>query len=318
MHRRILGLDGGGTKTVTVVADAKGAILASETSAGLDPTAGPAWEASLTAIAGRMGAVDAAVLGLPYHGEIPAICTRQITLGHMLFGAQCHVVNDVAVAFEGALGGADGVLILAGTGSMAWARGTAGTVRVGGWGDAFGDEGSAYWIGRAALAMVSRHLDGRQPCPDFAVPLLRRLGVDEDALIAWTYGQTHPRASVASVAREVSALADAGVAEAQTLMQAAALHLAEQGKTAAQRAGATLQNWAVAGSVMRDATMMSALTTAMGSAPQPERLPPVGGAVLAAARHAGWVVDARFIGQLAASLNTLTPARPMAGALSDN
>jgi glucosamine kinase len=314
MTSRVLGLDGGGTKTITVVVDATGAVLASETSAGLDPTAGPAWEASLTAIADRMGRVDAAVLGLPYHGEIPAICARQITLGHMLFGAQCHVVNDVAVAFEGALAGADGVLILSGTGSMAWARGTQGTVRVGGWGDAFGDEGSAYWIGRAALAMVSRHLDGRQPCADFAVPLLRQMGVADEALIAWTYGQTHPRAAMAAVAREVSALADAEITEAQTLMQAAALHLAEQGKTAAHRAGATLQHWAVAGSVMRDATLSAALTKAMGSAPQPERLPPVGGAVLAAAHHAGWPVDARFIGQLAANLMSHTPARPMANA----
>jgi glucosamine kinase len=312
MADRVLGVDGGGTKTVAVVADAAGNVLASETSSGLDPTAGPGWEASLTSLAARMGPVDAAVLGLPYHGEIPAICARQITLGHMLFGPHCHVVNDVAVAFEGALGGADGVLILAGTGSMAWARGTQGTVRVGGWGDAFGDEGSAFWIGRAALAMVSRHLDGRQPCPDFALPLLRRLGVAEDALIAWTYGQTHPRASVASVAREVSALADAGAVEAQTLMQAAALHLAEQGKVAAQRAGASLRHWAVAGSVMQDATLSAALTTAMGSAPQPERLPPVGGAVLAAARHAGWPVDTHFIGQLAAALNIMPPARPIA------
>lgn len=314
MADRILGVDGGGTKTIAVVADVEGNVLASEALAGLDPTAGVGWEATLTALAGRMGPVDAAVLGLPYHGEIPAISARQVGLGHLLFGPQCHVMNDVAVAFEAAFAGGDGVLILAGTGSMAWARGPLGEVRVGGWGDAFGDEGSAFWIGRAALAVVSRHLDGRQSCADFADGLLQRMGVAKDGLIAWTYGQTHPRAGVASVAREVSALADAGVLDAQTMMQVAALHLAEQGKVAAQRAGTTLQTWAVAGSVMRDATLRAALTTAMGAAPQPALLPPVGGAVLAAARHAGWVVDARFVGRLAQSLNNMQPARPLARA----
>jgi glucosamine kinase len=140
------------------------------------------------------------------------------------------------------------------------------------------------------------------------------LGVHEDELIAWIYGQTYPRAAVASVAREVSVLADARVMEAQTLMQAAALHLAEQGKMAAQRAGASLQAWAVAGSVMGDTTLLAALSAKMGNAPQPARLPPVGGAVLAAARHAGWAVDARFVGRLAVSLNNMQPARPMAPA----
>jgi glucosamine kinase len=303
MTGRLLGLDGGGTKTIAVLADTTGNVLACETSEGLDPTSGPAWEASLTAIANRTGPADAAVLGLPYHGEIPAISVRQTSLGKALFGANCQVVNDVAVAFEGALAGENGVLILSGTGSMAWARGPAGTVRVGGWGDAFGDEGSACWIGREALAVVSRHLDGRQSCRDFTEAMLRHLGEADDGLIAWTYGQPNRRAAIASVAREVSALADANVPEAKSIMHAAAEHLAEQGRTAARRSGVIAPiRWSIAGSVMQDATLRRALMKAMGGLPLPPRLPPVGGAILAAAHHAGMAVDAGFADRLADGL----------------
>ncbi len=110
-----------------------------------------------------VGPVDAAVLGLPYFSEVPAISARQSAVAVAALGAGACVMNDVAVAFEGALGGDEGVLVLAGTGSMGWARGPAGVVRVGGWGDVFGDEGSAFWIGREALALVSR-AGGRAGC----------------------------------------------------------------------------------------------------------------------------------------------------------
>ncbi len=304
MSDRVLGIDGGGTKTLVVAADATGCVQFYMAAGGMDPTASTDWEKSLAAVAVALGPVQAAVLGLPYHGEIPSVSARQIMVGQTLFGLNCQVVNDVAVAFEGALAGQDGVLILSGTGSMAWARGPAGVVRVGGWGDAFGDEGSAHWIGRAALGIASRHFDGRQDSAEFAHALLQRLGVTEHELIAWTYGQMQPRIAVASAAREVSALADAGDLQAQALMQAAAEQLAMHGLAAARLSGAALPlRWAVAGSVMRDATLSAALAHVMGNSPQSARLPPVGGAVLAAARHAGWPIDSGFIDRLAASLS---------------
>lgn len=299
----ILGVDGGGTKTVAIKVDASGALLSHEVLLGLDPTAGSGWEADLAALAGRMGPVSATVLGLPYHGEISAITSQQILLGAQLFGEKCRVVNDVAVAFEGAFAGMHGMLILAGTGSMAWAMGPKGTHRVGGWGDAFGDEGSAYWIGRTALAMCSKHLDGRAVYADFALPLLNRMGVAQDALTEWTYTQAQPRAAIAGVARHVSALADAGVADAQNLMQAAALQLAEMGKTATRFSGLpSAMRWATAGSVLKDATLARSLSAAMGCAPMAAILPPAGGAALAAAKLAGWNTGLDFITKLAAQL----------------
>ncbi|MEO5613596.1 MAG: BadF/BadG/BcrA/BcrD ATPase family protein [Cypionkella sp.] len=297
MMDRILGLDSGGSKTEAVVINRAGRVLARARTEGLDPTAGTDWEARLGALAAEIGPVSGAVLGLPCHGEIAAVSARQVAAAADLFGPQAVVMNDVAVAFHGALAGADGVLVLAGTGSMAWARGPLGVHRVGGWGHLFGDEGSAYWIGRATLGLASQHLDGRKPPSGFAHGLLRAMGVAAQDLLGWTYGQD-TRAGVASVAAMVSRLADAGVIEAVGLMTEAAGHLALTGQTAGRLAGLDAPlRWSFAGGVMQDATVMAALIAALGL-PMPPVLPPVGGAALAAAAAAGWSTGPNFIATL--------------------
>lgn len=295
--QRVLGLDSGGSKTDAVVIDPSGKVLARARAEGLDPAASADWPERLADLAAQLGPVSAAVLGLPCHGEIAATSARQVAVAADLFGPQVVVMNDVAVAFHGALAGGDGVLVLAGTGSMAWAHGPLGTQRVGGWGHLFGDEGSAYWIGRAALALASQHLDGRQPPSGFAHGLLREMGVAAPELLAWVYAQDS-RAGIASVAAMVSGLADAGVTEAVALMTEAAGHLALAGQTAARLAGLEAPlPWSFAGGVLRDATIRAALTAKLG-APQPPALAPVGGAALAAAERAGWATGPEFIATL--------------------
>lgn len=189
-----------------------------------------------------------------------------------LLGPQAAVMNDFAGAFHGALAAEDGVLVLAGTGSMPWARGPLGTHRVGGWGHLFADEGSAHWIGRAALALDSQHLDGRKPPSGFAHGLLREMGVAAEDLLGWTY-RRDTRAGLASVAALVSRLANAGVIEAVGLMQEAAGHLALAGRTAGRLAKLDApQRWSFAGGVMQDATLMTMLMAALGP-PVPPVLP---------------------------------------------
>lgn len=305
----VLGLDGGGTKTVAVLVDSSGTVVARRDEGGLDPTAGTGWEERLHHLAVCLGTVEAAALGLPYHDEIPGVSARQDALARELFGPRSIAVNDVAVAFEGAFAGDDGVLVLAGTGSMAWARGPGGTYRVGGWGDVFGDEGSAHWIGREALGVVSRHLDGRRPALAFAEALLAGMGVAPGGLIAWAYEGPGQRAAVAGVAALVSTLAEAGDPKARALMARAGGHLADLGLTAARLSGGAAP-WSVAGGAMADPTLRGALERAMGSAPACPRLPPVGGAVLLAARAAGWTTGEAFARRLALSLEP-APASPM-------
>lgn len=293
---KVLGIDGGGTKTDAAVVDAEGRVVWRERVGGLDPTAGPEWEGVLETLCQKAGPVEHAALGLPYHGEIREISQRQQQVAERLFGTSVTVANDVALAFEGALAGGDGVLVLAGTGSMAWARGPAGTHRVGGWGDLFGDEGSAYWIGREALAQISRELDGREDGTGFVAAMLHRIGIGPGELSAWAYGP-ESRARIAGLAAEVSALSLSGDAVAGAVMQAAGEELGLLGQTAARLCG-TEGRWSFAGGVMADPTVMATLTAAMGCPPLPPVLPPVGGAVLAAAKAAGWATGSTFLHRL--------------------
>ena len=72
------------------------------------------------------------------------------------------VVGDMQIALEAAFDNGPGVVVIAGTGSIAYGRDEQGTaVRAGGWGFAIGDEGSAHWIARAAVAAVLRAADPR-------------------------------------------------------------------------------------------------------------------------------------------------------------
>ena len=270
---KILGLDGGGTKTDVAVIDRAGTVLDSRRTDGLDPTPGSQWEAVLADIATSLGPVTTAVLGLPYHGDVSEISARQAAVAASLFGANSVMVNDVAVAFAGALAGSDGVLVLAGKGSMAWARGPLGEHRVGGWGSVFDDEGSAYAIGKAALARISRQLDGRSMQTAFANTILAQLDIKSGGLIEWTYNLQDQRAGIAAVARLVSNLAQAGDCDALVLMAEAGQHLADLGQTAARLCG-TSTRWSNAGGgVMNDQTVRDTLTMGIGSTPIPPYCP---------------------------------------------
>jgi glucosamine kinase len=296
MTALVLGIDGGGTKTEAAVVDAEGRVVWRERTGGLDPMAGPEWEVVLKELARMAGPVAQVALGLPYHDEIADISLRQHRVSTQNFGRSALVANDVALAFEGALAGADGVLVLAGTGSMAWARGPLGTHRVGGWGDLFGDEGSGFWIGRKALARISRELDGREPESGFAKAMLAEMGIAPEALSAWAYAEA-ARARIAGLATAVSTRAQAGDVVAQELMQAAGAELGLSGQTAVRLCGCS-DRWSFAGGVMGDPVVMATLTAAMGSPPVPPVLPPVGGAVLAAAKAAGWATGSTFLHRL--------------------
>jgi glucosamine kinase len=90
------------------------------------------------------------------------------------FARRVRVISDVEAARDGALGAAPGILLLAGTGSIALGRGRSGTfARAGGLGPLLGDEGSAFWIGRAWLPIAQRHAGALA---------LRRLALRPDAV----------------------------------------------------------------------------------------------------------------------------------------
>jgi glucosamine kinase len=284
----VAAVDGGGTKTAAALADRMGQVTILPPGRGCNPQDNPDWAAVLGGVLGALGRPVAAILGLPGWGEVAAHDRAMAALvAAHLPGAE--IVNDVELAWRGAFPEGDGVLILSGTGSMAWARGG---VRVGGWGDLMGDEGSAFWIGQRALAEMARAIDGRSGALGFAQTLGARLGCGAAgfAPLAWVMGQTHPRVAVAAIAREVDTLAEAGDAVAQQILAAAGAELAGLGRVAAARAGLGAADWAAAGSVFASRWVREGVAAGMGRRAVPARFSALGGGLWAAARRAGWDV----------------------------
>jgi glucosamine kinase len=303
----VLGIDAGGTKTLLAVADRSGVVQFVTHGATLDPTGSPTWTGELKRLvdsaAVYMPRVRNAVLGLPFFGEIQATSQTQRDICAGLFSMNHQVVNDVQVAFDGAFAGRGGVLLLAGTGSMAWAGdGHGSDIRVGGWGDTFGDEGSAYWIGREALSEVARALDGRGPDVDFAHLLLHGLRIGEADLIGWSYAEATRRSRIASVAKLVSDIAPVNKTACSILERAADL-LYEHAKAGFKRSGLPESaDWSYAGGVFSSSVVLAHLVSRIGRAATPPLLPPVGGALLRAARLSKWATDASWVASLARSL----------------
>ncbi len=184
---------------------------------------------------------------------------------------------------------------MAGTGAVAVAKGKNGLVRVGGWGEIIGDEGSANWIGKRALGIATRALDGRSQDIEFARKLMTALAIDtatdEYALLGWVHGLGHPRSAIASVARHIDALAEAGDAVAQDILAQAADALAAHGPAAQARAGLPRDaQWATAGSLFKSQRLSAMVASSVGRPPVTASLGPLAGGLRLAALAAGWDV----------------------------
>lgn len=302
----VLGIDGGGTKTLAVLADRAGAVRALATGPETNPLDQPRWRERLAETVARTlhgidpGQLAAAAFGLPVHGEVADISAEQLAVAQRLV-AGASVRNDVHTAHEAAFAGGPGVLLLAGTGSMCWAADASGrTVRVGGWGDGFGDEGSAHWIGHAALVRTARILDGRAAGDGFADAILVAVGVAHaelpDALLRWFYHHPSRRPGVAGLAAIVDGLAARGDPTAARVLDEAADALALHVTTARRQLDLPHPGpWCFVGGVSRSRAVVDRLAARLGSAPVAPLLPPVGGAAWRAASDAGWMPDAAWI-----------------------
>ena len=160
-----LGIDGGGSKTAcavgdeshliaTVTAGPSNIVRVGETAAreSLHQAVGQACAAAgITTQQIRRICVGAAGAGRPETASMVHKILAEILQGEI------DVVGDGPIALEAAFGAGPGVIVIAGTGSISYGRDANGkTARAGGWGFAVSDEGSAHWIGRAAIAALLR------------------------------------------------------------------------------------------------------------------------------------------------------------------
>lgn len=93
----------------------------------------------------------------------PEIAGKVQRILEELTPASIEVVGDTLIALEAAFANRAGVIVIAGTGSIAYGRDATGrTCRAGGWGYAISDEGSGHWIGHGAISAILRARDAGQ------------------------------------------------------------------------------------------------------------------------------------------------------------
>jgi glucosamine kinase len=198
-----IGIDGGGTHTTAVVTDAAGEILARvEGERGridpLDPAGGAA-----TLVALARDALDSAGQNSPAESMCCALsgAGRQNERALLEKALSTHavartniVVPDAEAALQDAFANGPGILLICGTGSIAWGRGEDGTItRAGGWGWLIGDEGSGYAIGLAAVRTALRVHDGRLGDSAVLSTVVEQTGVPEpEQLVRWSASAERP------------------------------------------------------------------------------------------------------------------------------
>src|SRR3972149_1949530 len=130
------------------------------------------------------------------------------------YKARMLVVNDALVALEAGVPGQPGVVVISGPGSISYGRNARGeAARSGGWGYVLGDEGSGYWIGRAALRAVLRQSDHRGPETVLSPLLLDHFGIRRaQELIHEVYYTNLKPSAIGSLAQCVQAAFTQGAA----------------------------------------------------------------------------------------------------------
>jgi N-acetylglucosamine kinase-like BadF-type ATPase len=175
-----LGIDGGGTKTTCAVGNESRTLATA--------TAGPSNIVRVGEVLARESLVQSVRHACAAAGITPAQVSRTCVGGSgaarpelaelvrkalaEILVTPIDVVGDMQIALEAAFDTRPGVIVIAGTGSIAYGRDAQGTtVRAGGWGFAIGDEGSAHWIGRTAVNAVLRAADPREGTTSNVAPV---------------------------------------------------------------------------------------------------------------------------------------------------
>lgn len=172
------------------------------------------------------------------------------------------VEDDTRVALRAAIPSGPGVVLVAGTGSVAYAETADACVRVGGAGYLLGDEGSAFAIGMAALRQLGRAYDGRAPQDETLALAARAFGAtDRASLLEAIYGKPLDVARIAALAPAIVAFAGKGNRTSTKIVQTAAQELADLARATVVQAGLADASPAIAfaGGLLRENSLLTFL-----------------------------------------------------------
>ena len=232
-----LGVDGGASKTAALVTDGDGVALGRGLAGGSNHLRVGIEEASRNVErAVNIALVEAGIairqIGWAYCGiagsDHPAHRQKVVDSLRIFFpGGNFTVDSDARVALTGAVGFGSGVVVIAGTGSVAFGRTAEGKeARAGGWGPTLGDEGSGYAIARDGLSAIVRAFDGRGPATAMTALLCNDYEMcDPNELPRFVYAPTTHADDIARYGRMVIEAAQSGDAVAVEILRNAGREL---------------------------------------------------------------------------------------------
>ena len=248
-----LGIDGGGTKTVALLGTASEDSSVQTLGRGLSPSSNinaVGWERMALHLRQAIDAAwaesgctyekaDTAVFALAGAGrkEIRNRVTEWALREEI--ADRVEVIHDGEAALLAGTPEGQGVALIAGTGSVAYAHNLDLQTQIaGGWGYWFGDEGSAFWLGQQALRAVTLAVDGRGPETALTSAILAELTVsDPRRMITALNAVSDPRQAIAELTRTVFATAETGDAVASEIVDTGAKHLVALVRSAAEKSG---------------------------------------------------------------------------------
>jgi len=232
----ILGVDGGGTKTVALLGDTDGNILARGVSGSSNANA-VGFDAARLALEsainmtcqGHSGDISAMCLGLAGAGRKEDIEQFQNWAVHNFPKTVVKVVSDAEILLMAGIPSGPAIALICGTGSIVYGRtGTGELLRAGGWGYLFGDEGSGYAIGVAALRAVMQAYDGRGSKTLLSELVLKRYKLHTlPDLVRRIYGAEWRPSTAASLTDLVEQAAEQGDSVAIAILEKSARELAQ-------------------------------------------------------------------------------------------
>ncbi|WP_052807427.1 N-acetylglucosamine kinase [Risungbinella massiliensis] len=228
----LIGVDGGGTKTEAVAYDLEGNMLSSATSGFgnilidyekasrhiievIQQTQQLLPEAHCVAIYLGLAGIE----GSDQKKALEALLVKT-------FSCTIQIVNDAVIAHAALLQGKDGILTIAGTGSVSLGKRGNTYTMAGGWGHLIGDEGSGYWIAMEAIRQMVQHEDIGTPASKLSLAILDQLQLTKvQEIKQFVYAAT--KDEIASLVPIVVKMARVGEPTSQGILEIASRHLAE-------------------------------------------------------------------------------------------
>ncbi|HEY0613448.1 MAG TPA: BadF/BadG/BcrA/BcrD ATPase family protein [Candidatus Elarobacter sp.] len=261
-----VGVDAGGTSTVAAMSNdgeyVREALKAgaNATTLGVDDAADIIIGAVRDVLRGE--SPDGICIGAAGAGRAGVAAQLRELVEAAFRGARVAVGDDAAIALRAAIPDGDGAVVIAGTGSIAYAEHGERVQRVGGLGYLAGDEGSAFWIGMQAVKLYGRVLDGRASRDETTDLVARALdAVDRDAYLEALYGGAVKPAEIAALAPSIIAFAGKGNRASTKIVQQAAQELGDLLRAALKAVDLVQASPAIAfaGGLFRENSLLSFL-----------------------------------------------------------